>query len=215
MKPSAYRWLFCSLALVGFAVDQGSKYGVFHALYRGAEEGEIDLLPGIFKLWVKYSSQRDPGDLPLSWLRVIGDAPLPQVNHGALFGLASEHGYDANLFFTVVSLAAGLAIIVWITRTSAARDAFLTVALGLILAGTMGNLFDRLVFGGVRDFLYFYLINWPVFNVADCCLVCGAGLLLLQAFFAPSPLPEPATQTAAGTLAQQPDAQQPDVVQMK
>jgi lipoprotein signal peptidase len=52
----------------------------------------------------------------------------------------------------------------------------------LILAGTLGNLFDRVVFGGVRDFLYFYWFEWPVFNVADCFLVCGAGLLLLQAF---------------------------------
>ena len=38
------------------------------------------------------------------------------------------------------------------------------------------------MFGGVRDFLYFYLIDWPVFNVADCGLVCGAGLLMWQAF---------------------------------
>jgi signal peptidase II len=52
----------------------------------------------------------------------------------------------------------------------------------LILAGTLGNLYDRLVFDGVRDFLHFYLIDWPVFNIADCCLVCGAFLLLAQAF---------------------------------
>ena len=56
-------------------------------------------------------------------------------------------------------------------------------ALGLILAGTLGNLYDRVVFNGVRDFLHWnYLFDWPVFNVADCCLVCGACLLLLQAF---------------------------------
>ena len=62
------------------------------------------------------------------------------------------------------------------------------VALGLILGGTIGNLYDRLVFGGVRDFLYFYKIEWPVFNVADCCLVVGAGVLLVQALFvAPAP----------------------------
>ena len=40
-----------------------------------------------------------------------------------------------------------------------------------------------MVFNGVRDFLHWnYLFDWPVFNVADCCLVCGACLLLLQAF---------------------------------
>ena len=62
------------------------------------------------------------------------------------------------------------------------------------LGGTIGNLYDRIVFGGVRDFLYFYKIEWPVFNVADCCLVVGAGLLLFQAMFA-APPSEPATQS--------------------
>ena len=65
----------------------------------------------------------------------------------------------------------------------------------LILAGTVGNLFDRVVFGGVRDFLYFYLIEWPVFNVADCCLVIGAGMLLVQAIFGKKADPAPAVGT--------------------
>ncbi len=72
------------------------------------------------------------------------------------------------------------------------------IALGLILAGTLGNLYDRVVFGGVRNFLYwFYLVDWPVFNFADCCLVCGAGLLLLQAFLTEA---SPATQEAPAVV---------------
>jgi len=71
------------------------------------------------------------------------------------------------------------------------------MALGLILAGTLGNLYDRVVFGGVRDFLFFYYINWPVFNVADCCLVCGAFLLLIQAFWVHPAAKEPALTEAA------------------
>ena len=55
----------------------------------------------------------------------------------------------------------------------------------LILGGTLGNLYDRVVFHGVRDFLHWsYAFDWPVFNIADCCLVSGAFLLLFQAFFA-------------------------------
>ena len=55
------------------------------------------------------------------------------------------------------------------------------IAAAFSLAGTVGNFYDRIVFHGVRDFLYFYKIDWPVFNVADCCLVVGASLLLVQA----------------------------------
>jgi lipoprotein signal peptidase len=53
------------------------------------------------------------------------------------------------------------------------------------------------VFGGVRDFLYFYLIDWPVFNVADSCLVVGALLLLAQAVLGKSKDEPAATATTA------------------
>jgi lipoprotein signal peptidase len=97
---------------------------------------------------------------------------------------------------------AALAIGYWSCRPSLARDWYLCAALGLILAGTLGNLYDRLVFGGVRDFLYFKLIEWPVFNLADCFLVCGAGLLLTQAIWNRSPAAAPdRTQAALSTAA--------------
>jgi len=65
-------------------------------------------------------------------------------------------------------------------------DLALTIALGFILGGTLGNFYDRLVFNGVRDFLHWnYLFDWPVFNLADCWLVGGACLLMLLAFRAP------------------------------
>lgn len=45
----------------------------------------------------------------------------------------------------------------------------------LIVAGGVGNLIDRIANGYVVDFLYFRLINFPIFNFADCCVVVGAG----------------------------------------
>jgi lipoprotein signal peptidase len=88
-------------------------------------------------------------------------------------------------------------------RKKAQPDRLLFVALGLILGGTLGNLYDRIVFGGVRDFLCFYWFEFPVFNVADSCLVVGASLLLLQAFFAkkagPPVITEPTPEAPATT----------------
>src|SRR5207302_1714911 len=117
----------------------------------------------------------------------------PHVNHGALFGFLRHFEKWANTGFALISLLAALAIIYWSTQAGTARDPWLCAALGLILAGTLGNFYDRLVFHGVRDFLHWnYLFDWPVFNVADCCLVVGACLLLLQAFLFPRPVHQPA-----------------------
>jgi signal peptidase II len=205
-----YRRLFLVLGLLGFLVDQGSKYGIFAYLYNDGKGGEIKVLHKVdedgkpigvsFVIEAKYDGRSDPGDQPLSFLRTISGKYLPILNHGALFGIGggNDQGPNGNHLFTLISLAAALAIVYWANRPGPASDRFLMVALGLILAGTMGNLYDRFVFGGVRDFLHFFnlplpfgLDNWPVFNIADCCLVCGAGLLVVQAFFMQTvPAPE-------------------------
>jgi lipoprotein signal peptidase len=188
MAGKSYRSLLWGLALVGTAVDQVTKYGVFRWLC-GADHydpgrglGEYQVLPGAFELLAQFTGDKETATGVLPTLRTISTDALPRVNHGALFGLGGEYQYLANGVFAVVSVIAALAIAVWSARRATARDRWLCVALGLILAGTLGNLFDRVVFHGVRDFLNFYLINWPVFNFADCCLVMGAGLLLTQAF---------------------------------
>jgi len=61
-------------------------------------------------------------------------------------------------------------------------DRLTAIGLALILGGAAGNLFDRIVWGQVTDFLEFYIgdLHWPTFNVADSCVVIGSGLLLLD-----------------------------------
>ena len=183
-----YRALLFSLAAVTLIADQASKYGVFNALHQvGQRSGEKELIAGAFKLFVQFDPDAPPTENPL----VKWNGPVqPRVNHGALFSLGGQFKADANKFFGAVSVLAATAIIIWGSRRTAATDKWLCTALGLILGGTLGNLYDRAVFGGVRDFLYFYLIDWPVFNIADCGLVVGACLLLLQAVFGKAKEPE-------------------------
>jgi signal peptidase II len=196
----SYRWLFWLLALVGFTVDQASKYGVFAWLddgkssYPNSPPGR-DIIPGAFKLDVQFTGERDPGEGVAGLLRTLYGDRLPKVNPGALWGL----GAGMNTFFAAISLGAAVAIVLWSCRPRAAREGFLCVSLGLILAGTLGNFYDRMLFSGVRDFLHWnYWFDFPVFNFADCCLVCGAGLLLLQAFYGqPDAEPQPMPQSDA------------------
>jgi lipoprotein signal peptidase len=205
MRLRIYRTVFWTLALAGFLVDQATKYKVFDWLYHAngesstsvvqvtqqtqdgsvqVIEGSFQVIPGAFRLLSQFTGQHETGSGVLASLRAWENDALPAVNHGALFGLGREHRALANGIFAGVSVLAAVAIAYWGLRHLSSKDGLLSVALGLILAGTLGNLYDRIVYGGVRDFLHFYWFEWPVFNVADCCLVCGACLLLIQAFWA-------------------------------
>jgi lipoprotein signal peptidase len=183
-----YRWLLITLATVGLLADQTSKYGVFRWLYNNGHYAEscgnsCDVVPNWFKLIAQFDPDAPLCNCGFAGLQTWSAPVMPRVNHGALFGMGGSKKGTANGFFALVSVLAALAILVWGLRRNTARDPWLMATLGLILAGTIGNLYDRMVFNGVRDFLYFYRIDWPVFNVADCCLVVGAGLLLFQALF--------------------------------
>jgi lipoprotein signal peptidase len=202
MVPRTYRWLLVCLAVIGLSADQVSKYGVFRWLYNNGQFNDPSqtgndhpVVPGWFKLIAQFDPATPPCTCAFSVLQTWSAPMMPRVNHGALFGIGQGHKGLANGIFAAVSVAAAVAIVVWGTRRHTAREKGLMAALGLILGGTVGNLYDRLVFGGVRDFLYFYRIEWPVFNLADCCLVVGAALLLIQAVFVTHPADEP---TAAG-----------------
>lgn len=111
------------------------------------------------------------------------------LNQGALFGM----GQGMVPLFAGLSILASLGIIYWLFVAGAAEDLLLTTALGLVTAGILGNLYDRLGFGlqiqgqpvhAVRDWILVLIFgyHWPNFNIADSLLVCGALLILWHAF---------------------------------
>jgi lipoprotein signal peptidase len=218
MKEPSYRGLFWGLALFGTLLDQVTKYGIFRWLYNNGHGDSFTVIPGIFELVAHFSGQRDPGDSWLSPLRTWGGEVQPVVNHGALFGqrltewlqhwglMTQSNPWVDNLLFAVVSVLAAGVIVWWVACRLKGRELALCSSLGLILAGTVGNLYDRLVFGGVRDFLHFHYLqafDWPVFNIADCCLVCGAFLLLAHAFWSqPQTAGRPASKVAGKEVAE-------------
>jgi signal peptidase II len=203
MADRSYRVLLWGLALVGLFADQATKYGVFSWLHTVQTHTyavfQTDPEPRYFAVVdaeadpVLASRQQRGFFLEVAFepgLDANGE-PVPHVNHGALFGFLRKHKAAANGGFALISLLAAAAIILWSCQKATAADRWLCVALGLILGGTLGNFYDRLMFNGVRDFLHWnYLFDWPVFNVADCCLVVGAGMLLVHAFFAGERKPE-------------------------
>lgn len=108
-------------------------------------------------------------------------------NTGVAFSLFAEEGAgDQGWVLTVIT--AGLTVLVaallWQSSRSLREHWTLPAAFSLIFAGAAGNLFDRIAFGSVTDFLDFYVgrHHWPAFNVADSAITCGAMLLLANAW---------------------------------
>jgi signal peptidase II len=93
-------------------------------------------------------------------------------NNGTAFGLLKGQ----NTSLAVFSALAAIFIIVY-GVTQKGLSLWFSLALGLILGGALGNLFDRIRFGHVIDFLDFRV--WPVFNVADSAITIGMAILII------------------------------------
>jgi signal peptidase II len=166
-------WVFFLIAGGGFAADLATKRWMFDWLK----------MPGGRTFWI--------------WDKVFGFET--SLNEGALFGM----GQGMAWFFSLLSIAAGLFICWYLFLAGAARQWVLTVALAGIMAGILGNLYDRIGLPGlawhnttelhkfgtpvfaVRDWILvkFGTWSWPNFNIADSLLVCGALVLVWHAYF--------------------------------
>ncbi len=129
------------------------------------------------------------------WIRVhiaVGHAivVIPRVfrlthvfNEGAAFSLFADSSTPQRVRWALVSfsLLASLAILVVLVRMGR-RFSLTTFSWALILGGAVGNLYDRIRFGSVIDFLEVHIVryHWPDFNLADSAIVIGACLLVLD-----------------------------------
>lgn len=139
----------------------------------------------LFDLWSKWhvSNHPPPGGraaLVPGLIEIIN----VKMNEGAAFGL----GKGMAPLFVLVSLLASAAM-VWVAFRYGRSSRLLTVALGLLLGGALGNVWDRLFCGGkVRDFIDLYIGKWrypATFNVADAAICFGCGMVFLYSFRKP------------------------------
>jgi signal peptidase II len=103
-------------------------------------------------------------------------------NTGVAFGILSSVSSPAKSLLLSAFTAFAAVVVITYSFRSSARNRLLQVALALVLGGALGNLYDRLVYGYVVDFLEFYLgtYHWPAFNVADSAITIGVVLLALE-----------------------------------
>ncbi len=112
-------------------------------------------------------------------------------NNGAAFSLFADTPSPDKIRLMLIAFSAIAIAIVLAVFWKAGRSVNTTsIALAMVLGGAVGNLYDRLAYRYVIDFLAFNLFGWhyPDFNLADSCIVIGACLLLIEVFRAPKSL---------------------------
>ena len=105
---------------------------------------------------------------------------LPSGNTGAAFGILSGHRV---LFLFIAAAVVAVILFLLIRLPMDSRFTVLRILLIFIAAGGIGNMIDRFVLTYVIDFIYFYLINFPIFNVADCYVTVATIVLALLILF--------------------------------
>jgi len=184
--PANRAVVFVLMAAVIFAADLATKSLVFRDLgYPGT-----DLEPVARGTHSVFAAPPGRDGTSVAYLDGwLSFRLFTSFNRGALWGV----GQGYTWLFAALSTAAVIGIPTWLFGFRAARSWWLTVALALILGGTLGNLYDRIGLPdctdengqtvlAVRDFLLFTFgtFHWPVFNFADVSLVTGAGMLVIH-----------------------------------
>jgi len=137
--------------------------------------GGLDLAS---KWWIVEKVMQPPRVIPLTsfFNLVLGH------NKGVSFGMLNTDDPMGRWLLAGLASLIVIALLVWLWR---ADKLWVAAALGLIIGGAVGNVYDRVTIGAVVDFLDFHVAgyHWPAFNVADVGITCGAAGLIWDSFF--------------------------------
>ncbi len=138
--------------------DRLSKYVILDIVELPAH-GKIPLLPFL--------------DLTMVW------------NRGVSFGLLQADNMTGRLLLAGFAALVVCGLLVWLYRNT---QPLVSIALGAIIGGAIGNLYDRLHWGAVADFIDFHILDyhWYVFNLADAAITLGVAALIIDSFRGPA-----------------------------
>ena len=140
------------------------------------------VIADIISKWVVFSKLDEFGKLIVipGLLNIVRSK-----NAGVVFGL-----FPGKTIAFIVFSAIAIVVILFIYIKSDKTIFISNLALGLVLSGAIGNLWDRIWFRCVRDFIDLHIgdkYHWPTFNVADSLICVGVFILVITSFFAPKP----------------------------
>ncbi|MGB5093797.1 MAG: signal peptidase II [Parvibaculum sp.] len=150
-----HSWIGFLVAVLALAADRAHKAWMLD-VYDIAARGRVEITPFF--------------DLVMAW------------NKGVSYGLFQAESGLGRVMLIGFALAITLGLGLWLARIT---HPLIAVAIGLVIGGALGNVYDRFVHGAVADFFSFHAFGfyWYIFNVADIWIVTGVGLIVLESFF--------------------------------
>lgn len=121
------------------------------------------------------------------YIEITGFFNLVEVwNRGVSFGLFASSSPWTPVLLSALAIGISIVLLVWLRK---AETLLLSIALGIVIGGALGNVVDRILWGHVFDFLDFHIAgyHWPAFNVADSAITIGVALILIDGFIAKTP----------------------------
>lgn len=168
------------IALLVLALDQASKFWIMssHVVGKLGYTGAWSDL-GALRVFLQQSDIALNNSIPKDGsFIVLSFTP----NDAALWGIGNGNAWAVRLLLSLTAVF--LVLLLFFTiRTRKKLPSLSKVILGLLIGGSIGNLFDRIAFGYVRDMIYAKFINFPIFNIADAAICIAIALLVFEAFF--------------------------------
>jgi signal peptidase II len=155
MEQSRTRWIWFTMA--AFAADRATKYAV--EKFTSLDYYHV-IIPKFFSL-------------------------VHAQNPGLAFGVLADSPSSRMTALLSISTLVVCLILTWLLVSGRAGGGTSRIGVALILGGALGNLFDRVLYSNVTDFLYFQIstYHWPAFNLADSAITVGAVLVGIELIF--------------------------------
>lgn len=166
------------MSLIVVILDQISKYWIYYGHvvgtlgYTGAATDLAGLKSFLASAAARNSIPANGQFLVLSFT----------ANDAALFGIGTGTAWAARLLTALTAVFLFL-LLFFAFRTRKKLNRYDAITFGLLIGGSIGNLFDRIAFGYVRDMIYAKFIDFPIFNIADSAICIAIGLIVLETLF--------------------------------
>lgn len=183
LKPGQYLFLGLAIVAVVFALDQYTKWLVMETMLR---------IGGDTPSFMDWMVTRRPLAFFIDQREAYNTVTLTSFlnfvmvwNTGISFGLFNSDSNVMLMVLTALALLMAVLMLIWLAMTPHLPVA---LALSLVSGGALANAVDRIRFGAVADFVDVHAFgwHWPAFNLADSCIVIGAGLMIVDILIRPA-----------------------------